>query len=255
VTRSAVVLAAGRGSRIAAVTSDPKCLLEVSGKSLLRHHLDSLEALGFEDVVVVVGYGADRVRDHLADRLADRDPRMRIAFVENEDVERFGNAMSMCLGLESVTGPCIVIDADLIYEQDVLGRFLSPGPEDSILVGLGKLDDVESTKILTDRDGRVTVVVEKRLLSPAEESSFLGEAMGVLMFTEPGRVAILRRSDQFFDDPGNITLNWESLLNDHLREHAMSARLVEFGRWIEIDTPQDYAEARRIFAGTGRKVS
>jgi choline kinase len=38
----------------------------------------------------------------------------------------------------------------------------------------------------------------------------------------------------------------EPLLNDHLQEHPMTARLVDSRRWIEIDTPQDYAEARRI---------
>jgi choline kinase len=241
--RSAVVLAAGRGTRIAAVTSDPKCLLEVSGKSLIRHHLDTLEALGFSEVVVVVGYEAGLVRRHLADHRS----RMRIEFVENEDVERFGNAVSLRLGLESVTGPCIAIDGDLIYEREVLGRFLSGGPEDSVLVGVGEIDDIESTKTLTDDCDRVTVVVDKRSLLPAEEEAFLGEAMGVLMFTEAGRTAFLRRSEQFFDDPENLLKNWEPLLNYYLQEQPMTARFVGSGRWIEIDTPQDYAQARRIF--------
>jgi choline kinase len=248
--RSAVVLAAGRGTRIASVTSDPKSLLEVCGKSLIRHHLDTLEALGFGKVVVVVGYEEGLLRRHLAEHRS----RMRIEFVENEDVDRFGNAVSLRRGLESVTGPCIAIDGDLIYERDVLDRFLAGGPADAILVGVGEIDDIESTKTLIDDCGRVTMVVDKRSLLPAEENAFLGEAMGVLMFTEAGRTAFLRRSGQFFDDPENLLRNWEPLLNEHLREQPMAARFVGSGRWIEIDTPHDYAQARRIFEGSEHAV-
>jgi L-glutamine-phosphate cytidylyltransferase len=240
---SAVVLAAGRGTRIAEVTRAPKCLLEVRGKSLIRHHVDHLAALGFREVVVVVGYQAELVQRHLA----DHGSGLRVEFVENEDVERFGNAASLCLGLQRVTGPCIAIDGDLIYERAVLERFLRGDPHDSILVGLGEIDDIESTKALVDCLGRVTSVVDKRLLSPNEQPLFLGEAMGVLMFTEASRTAFLRRSDQFFEAPENLLKNWEPLLNDHLQEQPMTARFVGSPRWIEIDTPQDYAQARRIF--------
>jgi choline kinase len=76
---------------------------------------------------------------------------------------------------------------------------------------------------------------------------FGGEAMGVLMFAESARAAFLRRGDEFFHDPGNLLENWQPPLNDHLQEQPMTARLVDSRRWIEIDTPQDYAEARRIF--------
>jgi choline kinase len=146
-----------------------------------------------------------------------------------------------------VTGPCIAIDGDLIYERAVLERFVSGEPRDSILVGPGEIDDVESTKALVDDSGSVTKVVDKRSLLPHEQPHFLGEAMGVLMFTESARAAFRRCGDEFFNDPGNLLKNWEPLLNDHLREQPMTARFVDSRRWIEIDTPPDYAEARRIF--------
>jgi hypothetical protein len=81
-----------------------------------------------------------------------------------------------------VTGPCIAIDADLIYERAVLARFISGESRDSILVGPGEIDDIESTKALVDGHGSVTKVVDKRLLLPHERPLFGGEAMGVLMF-------------------------------------------------------------------------
>ena len=243
IVRSAVVLAAGAGTRIASETRDPKSLLEVCGKSLIRHHLEHLAALGFEDVIVVVGYRKELLRGHLAGYSFG----LRIRMVDNEDFTRLGNGVSLCLGLEHVTGPCIVIDGDLLYERDVMGRFLQGDPEDCVLVGPGEIGDVESTKTVTDGTGRITSLVDKRALRPHEEEGFLGEAMGVLMFTEVRRRALLRGAERFFGDEGNLLKNWEHLINFCLPDQPLVARFVDTGRWIEIDTPDDYAEAQRLF--------
>jgi choline kinase len=248
VVRTAVVLAAGRGTRITSVTSAPKVLLEVAGKSLLRHHVDNLEALGIPEVVVVVGYEKELIRRHLA----GYPSQARIVFVENEDVDRFGNGVSLRLGLEHASGPCLVIDGDLIYEGAVLQRFLEDGPDDCVLVGEGDIDDVECAKTVADHDGNVTALVDKRALLPHEAEGFLGEAIGVLMFTDAGRAAVLSGSERFFSDPANLGLNWEHLLNACLVEQPLAARFVGGGQWIEIDTPEDYADAMRIFDGHHR---
>lgn len=248
IMRSAVVLAAGGGTRIASETSDPKSLLEVCGKSLIRQHLEHLAALGFEDVVVVVGYQKELLRSHLA----GHSWGLRVRTVENEDYKRLGNGVSLCLGLEHVTGPCIVIDGDLVYEREVMGRFVTGEPEDSILVGPGKMTDIESTKTITDGTGQVTSLADKRALLPHEEERFLGEAMGVLMFTEERRYALLRAAERFFEDQGNLLKNWEHLINYCLPDQPLIARFVDAGRWIEIDTPGDYAEARRLFERDAR---
>lgn len=240
---SAVILAAGAGTRIAAETSQPKALLEVGGKSLIRHHLEHLQALGFEDVVVVVGYQKDVLRSHLA----DDSPALPARTVENEDFTRLGNGVSLCLGLARVRGPCIVIDGDLIYERDVMARFLKGDPADCVLVGHGEIGDIEATKIVTDGEGQIRSFADKRALAPDEERGFIGEAMGVLMFTETGRRAVLRRGEHFFADQRNLLKNWEHLLNSCLLEQPLVARFVDTGRWIEIDTPDDYQQARRLF--------
>jgi choline kinase len=237
------VLAAGAGTRISSETSDPKSLLELCGKSLIRHHLEHLAALGLEDVVVVVGYRKDLLRSHLA----DQSYGLHVTTVDNEDFTRLGNGVSLCLGLRHVTGPCVVIDGDLVYERDVMGRFLKGDPEDCLLVGPGEMTDVESTKTITDGAGQVVALADKRALLPHEEQGFLGEAMGVLMFTEARRRALLDRAERYFGDEGNLLKNWEHLLNFCLPDQPLAARFVGGGRWIEIDTPEDYAAARRLF--------
>ena len=60
----ALILAAGRGSRLGAAGEDaPKSLLQVGRRHLIEHQLDALAESGVGPVHVVVGYGADEVRD------------------------------------------------------------------------------------------------------------------------------------------------------------------------------------------------
>ena len=63
----AIILAAGRGSRLAEhnPAGHPKCLMEFGGRSLLARHLDILYQQGIRQADLVVGYEADRIIDHV----------------------------------------------------------------------------------------------------------------------------------------------------------------------------------------------
>lgn len=82
--RTAMVLAAGLGTRMRPLTNDrPKALVEVGGRSLIDHVLDRLADAGVEHAVVNVHWFADRLEHHLAARgrgpgitISDERPRL-----------------------------------------------------------------------------------------------------------------------------------------------------------------------------------
>ena len=53
----AIILAAGRGSRMKDLTDErPKCLVELRGKPLLEWQLEALREAGINEIAIVTGY-------------------------------------------------------------------------------------------------------------------------------------------------------------------------------------------------------
>jgi dTDP-glucose pyrophosphorylase len=65
---TAVLLAAGRGTRMRDLTADlPKPMIEVRGKPILQHIVEGLRGAGVREFLIIVGYRADAVRDHFGE--------------------------------------------------------------------------------------------------------------------------------------------------------------------------------------------
>src|SRR6185503_18083405 len=64
----AVLLAAGRGTRMRELTADvPKPMIQVRGKPVLQHIVEGLRGAGVREFLMIVGYRADIVRTHFGD--------------------------------------------------------------------------------------------------------------------------------------------------------------------------------------------
>src|SRR4026207_863316 len=64
----AVLLAAGRGTRMRELTADlPKPMIKVRGKPILLHIVEGLQAAGIKNFLIIVGYHGDAVRSYFGD--------------------------------------------------------------------------------------------------------------------------------------------------------------------------------------------
>ena len=167
---SAVILAAGEGSRMR--STRPKPLHMLCGRPMLLYVLDALSEVPLERVVVVVGHGAERVTKKVQE-LADP----RIEFVEQRVQRGTGDALSVAL--------TIFPDADPDDGDDLLvlpgdTPLLQPSTI-SALVALHQDADAAATvlsaeladptgygRVVRGRDGSVVRIVEERDASPEE---------------------------------------------------------------------------------------
>ncbi len=149
--REAVVLAAGRGSRLGPLTaSRPKCLIEVGGSPILLRLLGRLAQLGIGRAVVVVGYREEMVRRALRDVPVEVEP------VANRRYARTGTARSLGLGL----GRCrpgaaaLVVEGDMVLDDAILERALAaPHPVATVVDGESP---EQGSRLAVDAGGHVT---------------------------------------------------------------------------------------------------
>ena len=62
----AIILAAGMGSRLKALTKDnPKCMVKVNGETLIERVLSQLDKCNFEEIILVLGYKKDILKEYI----------------------------------------------------------------------------------------------------------------------------------------------------------------------------------------------
>ena len=242
---TALILAAGYGSRIADVTLNPKSLLPINEKALMDWHFDSLAKVGIKDVVVVTGYK----REVLEEYLEKFKSNFNLEFAVNDDYKVKGNTYSLFFGLEKIETDFLLFDADLIYETSILRAFVEDKNSNQILVGEGSIDDIESAKALIDQDGFVRMTIDKRAVSEAEQAKykFAGEAIGILKFSKEYRDDMFIECKKFLADEANISKNWEHVMNEFLHTHDMGIHKSVSNKWVEIDNREDYERAQQLF--------
>lgn len=242
---TALILAAGYGSRIADVTLNPKSMLPINEKALMDWHFESLAQVGIKDVVVVTGYK----REVLEEYLEKFKSNFNVEFAVNDDYKVKGNTYSLFFGLEKVETDFLLFDADLIYETDILRAFVEDRCANSILVGESSIDDIECAKAMIDQDGFVRMTIDKRAVTAEERAKykFAGEAIGILKFSKEYRDDMFNECKKFLANEANISKNWEHVMNEFLHTHDMNIHQSVSNKWVEIDNREDYERAQKLF--------
>ncbi len=121
--RTALLLAAGTGSRLAPLTDKkPKCLVPVNEISILERLVCSLQAHNFNRLVVVIGHRGDCIRDYLGSRKGGMD----ITYITSPLYKTTNNIYSLWLAREVVDEPFLLIESDLVFHTDMLTDMLYP---------------------------------------------------------------------------------------------------------------------------------
>ncbi|WP_345796690.1 bifunctional UDP-N-acetylglucosamine diphosphorylase/glucosamine-1-phosphate N-acetyltransferase GlmU [Castellaniella sp. MT123] len=159
-----IILAAGLGKRM---QSDlPKVLHSIAGQPMLSHVLDAARALSPDRVIVVVGHGADRVRQAYAGQ--------DLEFVLQQPQQGTGHAVMQALP-ELLEGDaddtCLVLYGDVPLVQADTLRALLRARGNGLALLTETLDDPSGYgRIVRDDQGRVARIVEHKDASPAEQA-------------------------------------------------------------------------------------
>jgi choline kinase len=225
----AVIVAAGRGTRING--EKPKTLLPFHEGTVLSTIIANLSTVGVSDIVIVVGYQADQIREYVARNRARFVPA--ITLVENQEFMR-GNGISV-LSSEKVVGDdnFILSMSDHIVTPSAIRRVAaSPSAANVLLVDpriSNVFDLIDATKVQTAGD---------RILRIGKNlTEFNALDCGIFRLT-PRFYASMREQ---------LALNRESIsdaISGLIKNKDMEAVYTQGNeQWFDIDTPASYADA------------
>lgn len=228
--QTAVILAAGLGSRLRPLTNDkPKCLVEVDGKPMLQRMLEEVEKAGFTRVIVVTGYHVDVLKNWFA----TNPQSLHIEWVHNEVYETTNNIYSVYKLIPEVSEGFVLIEADLLLESGSLEAFRLP---DRMALAAFNPEIHSGTTADVDDSGKVSALYLKRLTDVTGSyktvniTSFSAESWKKLS----NHITFLIRDGQ------------DQIFYEHAIKHLLEAGELDFDCvdfthiwWDEVDSVED----------------
>ncbi|MDP9401196.1 MAG: phosphocholine cytidylyltransferase family protein [Actinomycetota bacterium] len=236
-----LVLAAGAGSRLGALTEDvPKTLLPVDGeRTILDVALGNLRRAGLDDAVVVTGFAAERLQERVPE--LERRHGVRLHLVFNPKALEWNNAYSLWCARDALREGAVLVNGDTVHPFAVEERLLAARGPDVLLAvdDQGALGE-EQMKVQVAEDGRVGRITKR--MEPERAS---GEYIGVALI-EPAAAAPLADALEatWRRDP---SLYYEDGFQE-FAERGGAVGIAPIGAvgWVEVDDEADLARAREL---------
>lgn len=242
---SAVILVAGRGSRLGEVVAKvPKCLVDVNGTPILVNALDRLAAAGIRDVVLVIGYLGSAIRDRIGARVGP----IQVAYRENLEFARTNTTRSLHIGIDTLDGDVLVLEGDVFFEQRVVDEFLSRKEPDVTLVDRWR-PDLDGSVVTVSPDGSVMAWVHKKDRPAGFALDGTYKTVNLHRFSRAFVGGWLRPAlaRHVAADGGRepIETVFAEIVRNGGRIHAAEVH----GAWVEIDDELDLRAAEALFQG------
>jgi UDP-N-acetylglucosamine diphosphorylase/glucosamine-1-phosphate N-acetyltransferase len=233
----AVILAAGEGIRLRPITSTrPKHLIKIGGKPILEHCLNAVKTAGIDEVLIVIHYMGDAIRQHFGD---GKELGLKIEYVEQKAMLGTGNAVGV---VEPYVGDYFLLAyGDLLFSTDAVKKVteLHRKEKPATVMAVVPVEKPEDYGIVDlENEGNVKRIVEK----PRREEAPTNLAnAGIYVFSNEifGK---LKETSVSARGEWEITDAISMLRKDEKR--VLAVRISQ-DDWMDIGRPWDLLEANR----------
>lgn len=227
---NAIILAAGKGTRLDGAAVKPKCLVEIGGSTLLHRQIQTLRSLNITNIVVVIGFAADKIREECGNE---------IIFVENLRFAETSSLYSLWLAREHLSEGFVVLNSDVLFHPQLLKDLLE-SPWDNALL----LSETDEETPLGEEEMKVKVQEElvvdiSKDMDPLDAD---GENVGIVKFSPKGAGLLVEYMNKLIES--GAVKDWAPrAFLEFARYHPLHALSTRRLPWIEIDFPEDYQRA------------
>lgn len=226
----AILMAAGYGGRISQFTNEPKSLLKINNKTIIRHTVEMLLANNIS-VTIIVGFKHKLIEEELKD--------LPVKFYYNPFFRVTNSIASLWLAREELNTDEDIIcgNADVYWDQDILDLLLNETNE-TIMLG-------DKTRVLVGdyffgcKNGKIEKYGKELL--PEERTC---EYVGLARIKNDFLRYFNRQLIELIDN-GEYNLWWENVLYTMTDKHHIFVKDVEGKFWAEVDYIEDYERIKK----------
>ncbi|MEE1568914.1 MAG: NTP transferase domain-containing protein, partial [Alphaproteobacteria bacterium] len=242
-----IVIAASRGGKLGDLTEDqPKCMVDIRGKPLLRRLVSTLKKGGVRNVTVVRGYKKEKI------------DLPSITTVDNDSYDTTGEAYSLSRALPHMEGDCILSYGDILFRRFILDALLASTADIVLAVdarGQGqdfhdagrKVDLVSCTRPFSgDYLEEIEPTAVLKIGNDLSSNEVHGEWIGLARTNARGS-EIIREQLKVMEKAKKLeTATLLDLFSAILDAGHPITALYITGHWLDVDDAFDLAEARNF---------
>jgi choline kinase len=216
------------------LTADrPKCLIEVGGRTILEHQVAALREAGIGGITVVGGYRFDRLERFVAEQWRAGD---RPELVLNPFYAISSSIGSVWAARHRLDAPFCLLNGDTVYDPALVADALARCTPGINLLVEAAAPPMPDDMLVRLEGGRVAAVGKDLPTAFAHHRS-----LGFVVAGEGAGDVYGRALSAVIAEPDGVQRFHHEVIGRIARSDEVAGVLVDGGRWVEVDRPEDIA--------------
>jgi len=236
----AIILAAGKGKRLAPITNRiPKALINIGGKTILERLFGVLSECGVSDVLIVVGYLEEQIRTFVKNY---NDNDINIEIISNKEYESTDNMYSVMLcEKKCIDDSIIILNGDLIVSSEIIKTAIE-APTSNMPVEMDP-DIKDGQRILIEND-RIKAIGKTQKIAQ-------GIGINIVKFTAEDALFFFKTINRIINSENRRKEWFEVGINELAEKVDIKPISISGKYWAEIDDLEDIKKVREKLGETG----
>jgi choline kinase len=226
----AIILAAGRGTRLYPITlNKPKGLLEIGDETILDRLVYQFKESGVSDILIVVGYQKESLINHFGDS---------VRYSYYEDFSKTNNLHTLWSVRDELNDDVIITFADLVVHQSIIDKLVKSNNDITMAI--------DTSQVL---DGTMRVAINNaniKNITTTTVDEADGNFIGISKISQSGCALLLDEMSKIVD--GHYE-DYYTIAVDNLARRGVTVGYCDVKKyiWREIDTKEEYDELVNIY--------
>lgn len=233
--RDAVILAAGRGSRLMPYTKNrPKCMVLIGDRPILYYQLKALEKNGIRNITIVGGYREKQIQYYALKYF----PHLNFNFLTNQNYSTTNDIVSLFVAKSHLGDNTLILDSDALLHPKIIEKLILFG-KDAVALRRGVVAR-EEMKVKLNPNGTIA-----RISKTLDPKISAGEFMCISLFSGRFLSALIYETERLIQNKRNWNMDREVAIEAVMKHQPLYAVDISEFPAIEIDFPEDLKRAEK----------